>query len=178
MKARPIIGVTMDTRDEGNYYQLGFDYAKAVETAGGVPLGIAYKTDPSLIPQILDVLDGILFTGGDDLDPALYGEAWHPKAKRIDPDRQSFELALLAEVERRRLPALAICLGCQLFNVYRGGSLYQFLPDVSEKQEHRRAAAGEPMRRHAIKVEPDSVLGRAIGRSEVSANTFHKQAVS
>jgi putative glutamine amidotransferase len=172
---RPIIGITMDTRDEGNYYQLGFDYAKAVETAGGVPLGIPYKTGHSLIPQILGVLDGILFTGGNDLDPALYGEAWHPKAQRIDPDRQNFELALLAEVERRRLPALAICLGCQLFNVYRGGSLYQFLPDVAEKNEHRRGDA--TVRRHPIKVEPDSALGRMIGKSEISANTYHKQAV-
>ena len=64
-----------------------------------------------------------------------------------------------------------------MLNVYRGGSLAQFLPDDPNKQEHRRAAAGEPMRRHAIKIEPDSVLGRAIGKAEVSANTFHKQAV-
>jgi putative glutamine amidotransferase len=183
MEKRPLIGITMDSRDEANgsapsYYQLGFDYAKSVERAGGVPLGIPYKTDPALIPQIVDALDGILFTGGNDLDPALYGEQWHPKAVRIDPDRQSFELALLAEVERRRVPALAICLGCQLFNVYRGGSLTQFLPDDPGKQEHRRAGAGEAVRRHAIKIEPDSVIGRAIGKGEVSANTYHKQAVN
>jgi putative glutamine amidotransferase len=174
---RPIIGITMDARDDGGYYQLGFDYAKAVETAGGLPLGIAYKTDPALIPQIVDALDGVLFTGGNDLDPALYGEQWHPKAQRIDPDRQNFELALMAEVERRRVPALAICLGCQLMNVYRGGSLHQFLPDLGDKDEHRRAAEGEPPRRHGIKVEPDSALGRMIGKGEVSANTYHKQAV-
>jgi putative glutamine amidotransferase len=180
---RPVIGITMDTRDEAtvgavpSYYQLGFDYAKSVERAGGLPLGVPYKTDRSLIPQIVDLLDGILFTGGNDLDPALYGEAWHPKAVRIDPDRQEFELALLAEVERRRVPALAICLGCQLMNVYRGGSLTQFLPDEAGKQEHRRAGAGEPVRRHVIRVEPDSVLGKAIGKGEVSANTYHKQAV-
>src|SRR5258705_13990149 len=85
---RPIIGITMDTRDEGNYYQLGFDYAKAVETAGGVPLGIAYKTDPSLIPQILDVLDGILFTGGDDFCSARFGRTWPPTAQGGGPERQ------------------------------------------------------------------------------------------
>jgi putative glutamine amidotransferase len=180
----PVIGITMDTKDEpstapgvGGYYQLGFDYAKSVEKAGGLPLGIPYKTDVSLIPQIVDALDGILFTGGNDLDPALYGEDWHPKAVPVDPDRQTFELALLAEVERRRLPALAICLGCQLMNVYRGGSLHQFLPDQDGKQEHRRAEKGEPVRRHAIRIEPDSAIGRAIGRREVSANTYHKQAV-
>ena len=181
---RPVIGITMDTRDEAtpgaeaSYYQLAFDYSKSVEKAGGLPLGIPYRTDHSLIPQIVDLLDGILFTGGNDLDPALYGEAWHPKAVRVDPERQNFELALLAEVERRRVPALAICLGCQLMNVHRGGSLTQFLPDDPSKQEHRRAAAGEPIRRHAIRIEPDSVLGRAIGKGEVSANTYHKQAVN
>jgi putative glutamine amidotransferase len=180
---RPVIGITMDSRDEAtpgaplSYYQLAFDYAKSVERAGGLPLGIPYKTDPALIPQLVDALDGILFTGGNDLDPALYGEQWHPKAVRVDPDRQNFELALLAEVERRRVPMLAICLGCQLLNVYRGGSLTQFLPDDPNKLEHRRAGAGEPIRRHAIKVEPDSVLGRAMGKREVSANTYHKQAV-
>lgn len=180
---KPLIGITMDSRDEAtpgaapSYYQLGFDYTKSVERAGGIPVGIPYKTDPALIPEILDRLDGVLFTGGNDLDPALYGEEWHPKAVRVDPDRQNFEMALLAEVERRRLPMLAICLGCQLLNVYRGGSLTQFLPDDPKKQEHRRAGAGEPMRRHAIKIEPDSVLGRAIGKAEVSANTYHKQAV-
>ena len=181
---RPVIGITMDTRDEAtpgagaSYYQLAFDYAKSVERAGGLPLGVPYRTDHALIPQIVDVLDGILFTGGNDLDPALYGEGWHPKAVKVDPARQNFELALLAEVERRRVPALAICLGCQLMNVHRGGSLTQFLPDDPTKQEHRRAAAGEPIRRHAIKIEPDSVLGRAIGKGEVSANTYHKQAVN
>jgi putative glutamine amidotransferase len=181
---RPVIGITMDTRDEAtagaapSYYQLAFDYAKSVEKAGGIPLGIPYRTDHSLIPQIVDLLDGVLFTGGNDLDPALYGEAWHPKAVRVDADRQNFELALIAEVERRRVPALAICLGCQLMNVHRGGSLTQFLPDDPNKQEHRRAAPGEPVRRHAIRIEPDSVLGRAIGKPEVSANTYHKQAVN
>src|SRR5258706_2690021 len=106
---RPLIGITMDTRDGGGYYQLGFDYSTSIEKAGGLPLGIPYKTDHSLIPQIVDALDGILFTGGDDLDPALYGETWHPSAQRIDPERQNFELALLAEVARRKLPALGNC---------------------------------------------------------------------
>src|SRR4051812_40857859 len=115
----PLIGITMDTRDgEPGYYQLAFDYPKSIEQAGGVPLAIPYKTSHALIPRIVDALDGILFTGGDDLDPKLYGgDKFHPRAVPIDPDRQSFELALLGEVEKRRLPTLAICLGCQLFNV-------------------------------------------------------------
>jgi putative glutamine amidotransferase len=172
---RPIIGITLDTRDSGEYYQLGFDYSKSIEKAGGLPFAIPYKTDHALIPQIVDALDGILFTGGNDLDPALYGETWHPKAQKIDPDRQNFELALLAEVEKRKLPALAICLGCQLLNVYRGGSLHQFLPDIEGKSEHRKTE--EAVRRHPIKIESDSALGKVLNKTEISGNSYHKQAV-
>ena len=96
---KPRIGVTMDTRNEGgSYYQLSWDYTTSIEKAGGLPLAIPYKSDLSLISEYVDLCDGFLFTGGDDLDPALYGEEWHPKAARIDPNRQKFELALLAEV--------------------------------------------------------------------------------
>jgi putative glutamine amidotransferase len=181
---RPVIGVTMDTRDgsaanappgASGYYQLAFDYPAAIEKAGGLPLAIPYRTHPALIPQIVSLLDGILFTGGDDLDPELYGERWHPKAARIDPARQSFEMALLAEVERRRVPSLFICLGCQLLNVYRGGSLTQFLPDEQGKLEHRKGE--QTVRRHDVRIDPASALARTVGRSDLSANTYHKQAV-
>ena len=172
---RPLIGITTDTVDDKPAYYLSFAYATAVEMAGGLPIAIPYRTDHSLIPQYVDLCDGILFTGGDDLDPALYGEQWHPNAGHIDPDRQAFELALLAEVEKRRLPALCICLGCQLLNVSRGGSLYQFIPDLPGKEEHRKV--GEVLQRHEVKLVADSQIGRAIGKSEISANTYHKQAV-
>ena len=178
---RPVIGITMDTRDNApgdtfpSYYQLAFTYAGAIEKAGGLPLAIPYRTHHALIPQYLDLLDGILFTGGNDLDPATYGEDWHPRAERIDSDRQSFELAMLAEVERRRLPSLFVCLGCQLLNVYRGGSLTQFLPDLPGKLEHRRLDAA--MRRHEVTIDPESQIGRAIGKTQISANSYHKQAV-
>lgn len=175
MNSRPLIGITTDTVDGKPAYYLAHAYTQAIEKAGGLPLAIPYKTDPSLIPQYVDLLDGILFTGGDDLDPALYGQSWHPSASHIDPDRQSFELALLAEVQKRRLPALCICLGFQLLNVSRGGTLHQFIPDLPGKQEHRKV--GEVLRRHPVTLEPDSQLGKAIGQREISANTYHKQAV-
>jgi len=171
----PVIGITMDTRDGREAYHLNFDYARAVERAGGLPLAIPYKTSPALIPQYVDSFDGLLFTGGNDLDPAAYGQSWHPEAQKVDPDRQSFEMALLAEVERRRAPMLAVCLGCQVLNVYRGGSLHQFLPDLAAKQEHRRV--GDVARKHGVSIEPGSHLGRTLGRPSVVANTFHKQAV-
>ncbi|HLL87854.1 MAG TPA: gamma-glutamyl-gamma-aminobutyrate hydrolase family protein, partial [Tepidisphaeraceae bacterium] len=121
---RPIIGITVDTHDKPNQYESPTGYSTSVEKAGGLPVLLPYKADLSLVPAYVDLLDGIIFSGGNDLDPALYGGGpYHPKAAPIDPLRQRFELALLAEVERRRLPALGICLGSQLMNVYRGGSL-------------------------------------------------------
>ena len=172
---RPLIGLTTDTVDGKPAYYLSFAYASAIEKAGGLPLAIPYRIDHSLIPQYIDLLDGLLFTGGDDLDPALYGESWHPKAGHVDPERQAFELALLGEVEKRRLPALCICLGHQLLNVHRGGSLHQFIPDLDGKEEHRKV--GEVLRRHPVTIEPDSQTAQAIGKTHVSANTYHKQAV-
>jgi putative glutamine amidotransferase len=172
---RPLIGMTMDTTDNGKAYHLSFEYPKSIELAGGMPFPIPYKTDQKLIPSILDMLDGVLFTGGNDLDPALYGEDWHPNAIHIDPERQRFEMALMAEVEGRRVPTLGICLGSQLMNVYRGGSLVQFIPDLPGKLEHRRVDG--VLRRHPVKLEAGSQVARAIGKTEVDANTYHKQAV-
>jgi putative glutamine amidotransferase len=173
---RPRIGITVDYTDEPTgRYESPFTYAKAIEQAGGLPLLLPYKTDLSLIPQYVDLIDGMLFSGGADLDPALYGETYHPKAQPIDPDRQKFEFALLAEVEKRRTPVLGVCLGSQVMNVYRGGSLNQFLPDLGKDLEHRKV--GPEPTRHPVQVDTTSDLGKAIGQSNVSVNTYHKQSV-
>jgi len=174
---RPVIAITVDTSHRAEQYESPCAYSTAIEKAGGLPLLLPYRTDLSLIPQIVDLCDGVLFSGGDDLDPALYGEQWHPHAARIDPARQTFELALLAEVERRRVPALGICLGCQLMNVHRGGSLIQFLPDHPRPNpiEHRKL--DDPTRRHDVTLVGGSAIASAIGRTTLSVNTSHKQAI-
>jgi putative glutamine amidotransferase len=176
MSKRPLIGITVDLCDEGDKYESPMAYAGAVEKAGGLPLLIPFRMDLSIIPELVDRLAGIVFSGGHDLDPGLYGQSWHPKAEHIDPVRQRFELALMAEVEKRRLPTLGICLGSQLMNVYRGGSLHQFLPEVERPSaiEHRKLDA--VARRHPTKLDERSALGRAIGKAEISVNSHHKQA--
>jgi putative glutamine amidotransferase len=173
---RPLIGITCDNSDSGDTYESPIRYAEAVEHAGGLPLLIPFHLSNDLIPSLVDHLRGILFTGGNDLDPHVYGQDWHPKAERIDPARQSFELALLAEVEKRRMPALGVCLGSQLMNVYRGGSMHQFLPDVLGPSgiEHRKSGREYP--RHDVAVDLSTQLGRAIGEEHLSVNTYHKQA--
>lgn len=175
--AVPRIGITVDTHDRPDQYESPMAYATSVEKAGGLPLLLAYRTDLSLIPQLVDTLDGILFSGGNDLDPTLYGETYHPKAVPIDPARQRFEMALLEEVERRRTPALGICLGSQLMNVYRGGSLTQFIPEENRAPaiEHRKIENVTP--RHGVRVEPASLVAQAVGKTDIDANSSHKQAV-
>lgn len=174
---RPLIGITVDQHDKPDRYATPCSYAKAVELAGGLPLLLPFKSDLSLIPQYVDALDGFLFTGGNDLNPALYGQARHLNAVPLDEEREKFELALLAEVEKRRMPALGVCLGSQLMNVHRGGSLHQFLPDLDRDNplEHRRM--GEEHLRHPVTLDPESIIGKAVGKSEISVNTYHKQAV-
>ncbi|HEX8912786.1 MAG TPA: gamma-glutamyl-gamma-aminobutyrate hydrolase family protein [Humisphaera sp.] len=177
-RRRPLIGITTGYVDEKpTWYESPSDYARSVERAGGLPVLLPFRTDLSLVPDLLDAVDGVLFSGGNDLDPGLFGQTWHPNAVPIDPARQSFELALIAEAERRRTPSLGVCLGSQLMNVHRGGSLHQFLPDLArpEPVEHRHL--GDRSYRHPVRIEPGTVLAAAYGRDGASANSRHKQAI-
>lgn len=178
MSKRPVIGITRDAGAKPAPAEVQPDfYASSVEKALGEPLSIYYREDLSGVSAVLDGLDGILFSGGNDLDPALYGQTWHPMAKPVDPHRQKWELALLAEADARGMPILGICLGCQLLNVHRGGSLIQFLPDLSRPTpiEHRKVH-DVPLR-HYVTIESDSILAQVIGKQRISVNTYHKQAV-
>ncbi|HTW94981.1 MAG TPA: gamma-glutamyl-gamma-aminobutyrate hydrolase family protein [Tepidisphaeraceae bacterium] len=172
----PVIGITIDTSEREGYYESPMAYATSVERAGGLPLLIPYRSDIALVSHYVDLCAGILFTGGDDLDPTAFGQSRHPKAVPVDPARETFERALLAEVERRRMPALGICMGSQLMNVHRGGTLIQFLPDQASPDsiEHRNLES--KLTRHPVHVDLTTHLGRAIGKEDISVTTSHKQA--
>ncbi|MBV8781229.1 MAG: gamma-glutamyl-gamma-aminobutyrate hydrolase family protein [Phycisphaerae bacterium] len=174
---RPSIGITTDYNDRLTQYALPYGYSSSVEAAGGLPFLLPYRTDLSLIPEIVDRLDGILFSGGNDLDPRGYNQEPNPNIEPIDPLRERFERALLAEVEKRRLPTLGICLGSQLMNVSRGGSLHQFLPEIERdgSLEHRKL--GDWNRRHQATLVPGTQVAERIGHRDVVVNTSHKQSV-
>jgi putative glutamine amidotransferase len=176
---RPIIGITVDHSDaDHEKYELTTYYTRSIERAGGLPVMLPFAGDLALVPQYVDLCDGILLSGGSDIDPQLYGEAWHPMAQQLDPRRQAFEMALLAEIDRRRKPVLGICLGSQMMNVHRGGSLIQFLPDVDREApiEHRRDKSWG--NRHEIQIKPDTSVAKALGKTQITGNSSHKQAVN
>lgn len=173
---RPLIGITSDHNAEFKQYLIPHGYAASVERAGGLPVMLPYRADLSLVDAYLNRLDGMVFSGGNDLDPSAYGEPWHAHAVPVDPLREKFERALIAEVERRRMPVLGICLGSQLMNLHRGGAMHQFIPDIATQIEHRNLNR-EWAHRHDVLLAADSLIAKTLGKTSVTVNTSHKQSI-
>jgi len=149
-------------------------YSRAVERAGAVPVLIP-PIPPGGIPRLIERLDGVLFTGGEDVDPALYGAARHERTDEPDARRDRFELALARAVIEAGLPFLGICRGLHVLNVARGGTLVQHLPDAVG--HHGHASDRARMSLHDVRIEPASKLGRLLG-GKISVPGSHHQAVA
>jgi putative glutamine amidotransferase len=171
--ARPIVGITTYvTVASFGAWELEsalvpFDYVRAVERAGGAPLLVP----PSLtgLEETIAALDGVIFSGGSDVDPALYGQVAHPETTGIVALRDRAELALLQAALARDLPLLAICRGSQLLNVALGGDLVQHLPELV-RHDHHRDVPGV-FSRHEVELQPGSRLAGLIGdRAEVMSH--------
>ena len=147
----PLIGVSTYVADvawsnwERRAAVLPASYFELVAAAGGRPLLVPPTSTAPDGPeagadQVVDVLDGLVLTGGGDVDPAAYGEDPDPEVGGVNPVRDASERALLAAALQADLPVLAICRGCQVLNVYLGGTLHQHLPDVIGNLDHRKVA--------------------------------------
>jgi putative glutamine amidotransferase len=155
---------------------LGMTYLEAVGRAGALAIAVPPMPGPA-IPALLDRVDGIVLSGGPDIHPDAYGAAPHPELGPTEPPLDAFELALARAADERDVPILAICRGAQLFNVARGGTLHQHLPDVvGDGVTHRQPGApGEPV--HDVTVAAGSRLAAILGRRHAHVNSFHHQAV-
>lgn len=158
--------------------RLSLNYVRSVESAGLLPMAVPPLADPASAAEILDAAGGLLLTGGEDVDPKLYGAPAHPKLGAINPERDATELALFNAARERRLPVLAICRGIQLINVACGGTLYQDLPsekpsEIQHDQPNDRAA-----RTHSVTIAAGSRLIASTGAAEMAVNSYHHQAVS
>jgi putative glutamine amidotransferase len=134
-------------------------YVRAVEAAGGRALLVPPSTDA--IPETLDALDGLLFSGGSDLDPETYGQKTHAETNGIVPERDSAEIALLQAALERDMPVLAVCRGSQVLNVALGGDLVQHLPDVVGDEKHKHTAG--VFADHDVDVLPGTRVEQILG---------------
>jgi putative glutamine amidotransferase len=177
MSRRPVIGLTTYA-EEARFglndtfaAVLPLSYVHAVHASGGRAVLI---TPDAPDVDALDGLDGILFTGGSDVDPALYGETPHPTAY-VKPERDAAELLFLRAALDADLPVLGVCRGMQLLTVVSGGRLHQHLPDVLGHDTHR-PVTGPKFGEHLVRLAPGTACHRILGASAV-VNSFHHQGV-
>ncbi len=155
---------------------LRLSYLQAVQDAGGLAVVLPAHGYANDIEALLERVDGLVFSGGPDLEPATYGQLPHPK---LGPNRDRvadrYELAVQTVARERDIPMLAICRGMQTLNVSRGGTLHQHLPDLTEIEHRPELPPFETA--HHVNVEPQSLLHRITGRRHLGVNSLHHQAI-
>jgi putative glutamine amidotransferase len=176
---RPIIGITSYAQPArwGSWELpaalVPLFYVESVENAGGRALLVPPSTDG--IDETLNVLDGVVFSGGIDIDPAAYGAERHPQTDPAQAHRDAGELALLIRALERDIPSLAICRGFQLLNVARGGDLVQHLPENVGHEGHREVLGA--FSEHGVEVKEGTRLAEILGTSHDSVYSSHHQGV-
>ena len=152
-------------------------YVDSVTAAGAVPVILPPTIAPDHAVHALEGMDGVLLSGGEDIDPMWYGMDPAAQLAAVDPARDRFEFALFTAARERGLPVLGICRGLQLVNVAMGGVLWQDLPtERPSAVQHDRADARD-VRTHAIALAAGSRTADALGACELAVNSFHHQAV-
>ena len=182
--SRPVIGITasIDHRSPafGETYSLTRKYAEGVLQAGGVPLIVPHNLGEDSLRAVLDRLDGVLLSGGGDIDPALFDEDAHPAIHEIESDRDRVELTLARWVVESDVPLLAICRGIQVLNVALGGSLVQDIPSqVPDALRHSfdRNTTPRNYLAHPVKIDPYSQLARVMRLEVAQTNSWHHQSI-
>lgn len=173
---RPIVGITAYAEQarwgvwDAPAALIPLSYVRAIEAAGGRALLVP----PSLegLEETLDVLDGLLFSGGSDLDPDTYGAEAHPETNGVRPERDRAELALLEGALARDMPVLAVCRGSQVLNVARGGDLVQHLPEVVGHEQHKHTPG--VFADHDVDVLPGTKLHGLVGEHAPVKSHHHQ----
>lgn len=179
MSKKPVIGITgayvnHNKHMEGLYVH--HDYHKAVVAVGGLPIVIPF-TNPELAVATLQLCDGIILSGGEDVDPQFYSQEPHQKIGPTIPERDVFEMAIVKYVLEHNMPLLAICRGMQILNVALGGSLIQDIPSqVQDSMKHTQIIE-RSRDSHGVTIHEDSKLYQIFGTDKVRVNSLHHQAL-
>ena len=173
---RPLIGVSASVIDRST--SVSTDNIHAVLTSGGLPFILPNVLDLDAIDMIAEKIDGLLLTGGGDIDPTLFDEEPLQHLGRITPERDFFERMLIQRLLILDKPILAICRGCQILNIAAGGDMYQDIYTQIESQllQHSQQAPRDHGS-HFVNIEEHSALHSIVKEQKFKVNSFHHQAV-
>jgi len=177
---KPIIGITVfqETEVEKSFSLVSNNFLNAIENAGGVPLFIPVSEDIGDAKPYLDMIDGIIFSGGEGIGPINFGENPSKYISNVNPSRDNFELALFQEAYNMDMPILGICRGAQLINVALGGSLYQdIFAQIPNCHGHMPSGMQVYDLFHLIDIEENSKLFDIFKTTELEVNSFHHQGI-
>ena len=177
----PFVAVTAGTREWDGHERVRLNdaYVQAIASAGLVPV-VVPPLDPAMASAVLDGVAGLVLSGGEDVDPSLYGAPPHPALGSVHAARDAWELALVVEARRRGTPTLAICRGIQVLNVALGGTLVQDIPSERPSDQPHDASDRRTERVHPVDLAGGSRLAVALGAagdSRIFANSSHHQSV-
>ena len=178
----PVIGITTRPREvessegKSDAHTLQHTYTNGVLAAGGVPLLLAPVPNQH-VAELLDRVDGLLLSGGGDVDPARYDGRAHDDMYGIDFDRDEFEIELVKEAAARRLPTLAICRGMQILNVALGGSLIEDIPTEIGSADHTRIGHEVFNGHQHVRLDPSCLVAKTVSLRDLQVNSIHHQAV-
>jgi putative glutamine amidotransferase len=175
---RPLIGITMRHELETERFYLARAYGEAVAAAGGAPVHISLIPAADYVATVLARLDGVLLPGSaSDVDPQRYGREPRPRLGSVHPLKDDTDALVLAEVERRALPLLAICFGLQIWNVTRGGTLIQDIESELPAALKHEQGAPRARRSHRVRLLSDSKLAKLAAAESAAVNSHHHQAL-
>lgn len=179
-QTRPLIGINADFpppgKNSAGHLRLHVGYVDAVVAAGGLPFILPPLGKEGHFDDLLDRCDGVMLTGGLDLDPRRQGQPRHQHVTPMAERREESDRVLIRQVLKRQMPVLAVGLGMQQLNVTMGGSLYLHLPEDLPRALPHFDAAGGP-HRHLVLLEPNTRMEDIYGSGELCVNSYHHQAV-
>ena len=172
----PLIGISCGGSE--TMTTLKTTYSDAVRLAGGIPVLIPLTRDSLAMEALVRRLDGVILSGGEDIDPLYFGEEHLPGLGTVNAPRDTFDVLLIRVALRQGKPLLGICRGEQVLNVVLGGTLYQDIPSqIPASQLHHRQEEPSTVATQTITVEPGSRLAGILGVTEIGVNSHHHQAV-
>lgn len=176
---KPLIGIIAQWQGEDPAYFMNATYTRWIEWAGGLPVILPYSEEAETVSDLVSRLDGLLFAGGPDISPDYFGEALHPCCGTIHPERDAAEkLYFDIAYNKTGIPIMGICRGCQVINIFMGGTIYQDL--YSQKEgfliSHRQGD-DYVLPAHEVKIVNDTPLHKLLESGEIFVNTFHHQAI-